>query len=450
MTYRTLFVRLGWAVLLSLGSTLFALLAPTPAPVAAQEAPVVRPAAVVEDVRRVIARRYVLPEKRPALDAVLAEGLAAGRYDVTDPVELAARINADLSRVGQDKHLTLSYDPRTFAALRSGEEGGEFDLAAYETEVRSGNHGVTRLLNLPGNVRYLEYTGFDWIGEESAEAIDTAMRFLAGGDAAIIDLRRNGGGSPEAVQHMVSHFLKAGQPLVTFYMEGEAEPGVPHTLDNLAAPRMVGMPLYVLISGGTGSAAEEFAGHVSGFGIGELVGENTAGAGFRNTYEPVGDGFALSVSIGRAVLASTGRDWEGTGHAPTIPTSADAAMNVAWHTALARLAQDGEGPDRDRLAALADNVAALSQSRPSARSLDRYAGTYGTRGVRLAGETLAYMREGRVEEPLVPLGGDRFTWRSDPSRLLTFVVEGEEVTGFELGTVDAPARARYQRGPAAD
>ncbi|HEX9954798.1 MAG TPA: hypothetical protein VGB48_06240, partial [Allosphingosinicella sp.] len=32
--------------------------------------------AVVAEVRRILAERYVLPERRPALDAVLAEGLA--------------------------------------------------------------------------------------------------------------------------------------------------------------------------------------------------------------------------------------------------------------------------------------------------------------------------------------------------------------------------------------
>ena len=33
------------------------------------------------------------------------------------------------------------------------------------------------------------------------------MRFLSGGDAVIIDLRKNGGGSPDAVRYLVSHFL---------------------------------------------------------------------------------------------------------------------------------------------------------------------------------------------------------------------------------------------------
>lgn len=448
IAFRRVLIRLAWGLLLTLGTALFALLAPIPAPLAAQTPPAVQPAQIVEELREIIARRYVLPERRPALDAVLAEGLASGRYDESDPVRLAALIDADLARVGQDKHLGISWDPQTAAAMRVG-EGGEFDVAAYEAQVRAGNHGVTTLRTLPGNVRYLDYTGFDWIGAESADAIDTAMRFLAGGDAAIIDLRRNGGGSPEAVQRMVSHFMQAGQPLVRFYMEGEAEPEVPHTLDDLAAPRMVGKPLYVLTSGATGSAAEEFAGHVAGYGLGELVGENTAGAGFRNTFVPVGEGFLLSISIGRAVLESTGRDWEGTGHAPTVPVEAGDALDVAWRMAVQRQAEEADGAAAARLSALADAIAALSESRTAARGLGEYAGAYGTRGVRREGEDLVYWRQGRLDEPLVPLGGDRFAWRSDPSRVVTFIVEGDEVTAFELGTISDPARSRYERGEGA-
>jgi hypothetical protein len=43
---------------------------------------------VVAEVRKVLAERYVAPERRPALDAVLAS-LSSGRYNVTDPRQLA-------------------------------------------------------------------------------------------------------------------------------------------------------------------------------------------------------------------------------------------------------------------------------------------------------------------------------------------------------------------------
>jgi C-terminal processing protease CtpA/Prc len=60
---------------------------------------------------------------------------------------------------------------------------------------------------LPGNVRYIDVIGFFWGGKKTAEVYDSAARFLRDGDAAVIDLRHNGGGSPDAVQYLISHFL---------------------------------------------------------------------------------------------------------------------------------------------------------------------------------------------------------------------------------------------------
>ena len=39
------------------------------------------------------------------------------------------------------------------------------------------------------------------------------MAFLAGGDAVIIDVRPNGGGSPDAVRYAVSHFIEPNKPV---------------------------------------------------------------------------------------------------------------------------------------------------------------------------------------------------------------------------------------------
>ena len=75
--------------------------------------------AVVADVRKILAANYVLPETRPKLDAALAQGLAAGRYDVSDPQLLAERINADMDAIAHDKHLGMHFDPQQSKELAS-------------------------------------------------------------------------------------------------------------------------------------------------------------------------------------------------------------------------------------------------------------------------------------------------------------------------------------------
>ena len=402
---------------------------------------------VVAEVRRIIAERYVLPERRPALDAVLAQGLASGRYDLRDPQQLADRINEDLTATGRDRHLNFQYNPRQSADLAARDDRQSPDRGAFTRMARANNHGVKALRVLPGNVRYMDYDAFLWVDGETPAALDTAMRFLAGGEAVIIDLRHNGGGSPQAVQYLVSHLLPADRPLVTFYMNGEPSPDRLSTLAELPAGRMVGKPLYVLISPMTASAAEEFTGHVGGYRIGELVGETTAGAGFRNDLVPIAGGFVLSVSVGRAVLASTGRDWEAVGHAPTIQADVEGALDVAHAHALRRLAAAAAGPDRARLEAMAEGIAARGAPRDPALPLAAYAGSFGERRILAEGGRLYYQRGSRPRIALITLGGNRFAFNDDPAYRLTFETQGESATAFRVEPVGAPVQGPYARTP---
>jgi hypothetical protein len=398
--------------------------APAPASVDAR--------AIVQRVRAIIAERYVLPERRPALDAVLAEGLSSGRYAVSDPLALADRINADLARVGRDRHLNFSFDPPRAAILAAARgDRTPRDMSGFERVRRQRNHGVAELKLLPGNVRYMDYQHFDWIGDESRAALETALRFLSGGDAIIIDLRQNGGGNVQAVQYLISHFMEADRPLITFYLNGAPAPDRVSTLRELTLPRMIGKPLYVLTSDRTGSAAEEFVGHVAGYRLGELVGANTGGAGFSNDLVPLEGGFILSISVARAVLASTGKDWEAVGHAPTIAAPVERAREVAHAHALRRLAAAG-GPDK----ALFEAMALLFESRArpvtTALPLQAYAGTYGERIILVEDGRLMFQRAGGPKLAMIAVGPNRFVIETDPLSQFEFTVAGASATGFEL------------------
>ncbi|HYD38434.1 MAG TPA: S41 family peptidase [Allosphingosinicella sp.] len=410
----------------------------------AQPVPVVRTAAaspapadgraVVAGIRRVLSENYVLPEVRPKLDAALARGLAEGRYDTSDPAALTERINADLAAVTPDKHLGVLYDPRQAAEIAATPGGQADDGPPSPAQIRRAklsNHGFVEMKVLPGNIRYVDLQGFNWVGAESAEAYDTAMRFLRGGDAAIIDLRNNGGGSPEAVQYLASHFMEPNRPLMTFHM-GASQIDRTATLPTLPAGRMVGKPLYVLTSGHTASAAEEFAGHVAGYRLGELIGDTTAGAGFRNSFFALPGGYVISVSVGRAVLASTGKDWEGVGIAPTTTVAADKALLVAQARALRRLAASAPEAEKARYEAAA--IAFIAQVDPVATALPlaAYAGTFGERKVWVEDGKLAYQREGGPKFVLIPIAPNAFVFEGDPAARVEYKVAGGSATGFEL------------------
>jgi hypothetical protein len=415
---------------------------PVRAPVAAPAAGPFDPAEIVAEVRKHIAEKYVLPERRPALDAALAEGLKSGRYRVADPAVLAERINADLARVGKDGHLNFKYDPQKVAMMMARTADDRPDPSVYEAMARRRNHGIVELKLLPGNVRYMELVSFEWIGEESGTALDSAMAFLKGGDAVILDLRRNGGGSPRAVHQLISHFLEAERPLITFHRGRESSPLL-KSLPGLST--MVGKPLYVLTSGGSASAAEEFVGHIAGYRIGELVGARTAGAAFNNALYAIPGGFELSVSEGRPVLASTGKDWEAVGIAPTIPAPVEAALETAHLHALRKLAAAGDPAGRARLEALVAGLEAVNRPRSPGAAPAAYAGTYGDRRIVAEGGKLWYRQGERARRLMVPLGGHLFTLADDPLVRLTFQAVGDRMTGFDLGPADGPVQGRFER-----
>jgi hypothetical protein len=388
---------------------------------------------VVEAVRKAIRDNYVVPAKRGPLDAVLAKGLAEGRYAVADPQELAQRINADMGPVANDKHLGIRFDPVVSGQLANRPQNDRVaDGGFFRDLARGRNHGLTELKVLPGNIRYLRYDGFDWTGPESGAAIDTAAAFLRGGDAIIIDLRFNGGGSPDAVRRLASYFVPAGKKLVTFHMRSD-----PPTVSNAEAVPgglIEGVPVWVLTSGGTASAAEEFASHVAGFKFGTLVGDTSAGAGYRNEHVPIPGGFVLSVSVGRPELPD-GSDWEAKGVKPAIAVPAPQALARAQMAALEQLAARAQGPRRTQLIWAAETQRAFADPQKPGRALAAYAGRYGPRAVTVEGDKLVYRRDGGTTTTLLPLGGDLFAMEQDPNTRVRFTGEAA-ITAFQFERAD--------------
>jgi hypothetical protein len=406
---------------------------------AAQAASAIDGRAVALEVKRLLGQNYVLPEARAKFAAVLDKGIASGRYAVSDQATLVTRLNEDLASVTPDKHLGVSYNPEQSRALAAAPAGSGADDAPPSPEAlrqaEQNNHGLTRMEVLPGNIRYLEISGFDWSGPPTERAYDTAMAFLAGGDAVIIDVRPNGGGSPEAVRYAVSHFIAPNKPLMTFYMGGEGEEST-SSLPATKAPRMIGKPLYVLSSKGSASAAEEFLGHIDGYKLGEIIGERSAGAGFRNEYFPLPSGLVISISVGRAVLASTGKDWEAVGIAPALQTSADKALDAAKVRALRRIAQNAEPKRKAQLEAIAAATSAQINPVKTELPLAAYAGVYGERTVQLGDKGLTIRRGEYPASSLIAVGPNRFAYADNPATTVSFAVSAGKSKSLHLIRAD--------------
>jgi len=93
--------------------------------------------------------------------------------------------------------------------------------------------------------------------EPARRAVDAALTMMSNADAVIIDLRNNGGGSPAMVGYLVSAFTKPDANIYNEFRRRDERfserPG-----DFYATP-MLDVPVFVLISARTASAAEAAA-----------------------------------------------------------------------------------------------------------------------------------------------------------------------------------------------
>lgn len=404
-------------------------------------------AQIVAAARKLVAERYVVPETAVKLDAALAEAAGRGAFDGLSGEALAAQINAVMRTVTADGHLGVSWNPTFSAELLAAPppQGTEDEAlpAEFLRQIERDNAGVRRLEVLPGNIRYLDLRGFWWGTPEAEQALAGAMAYLRGGDAIIIDLRNNGGGSAEAVAAMTSYFLPQGTALARF--ESRGRPG--ETSVTTATPfSLAGKPLYVLTSRSSFSAAEEFATHVSVFGFGTLIGETTGGGGFNNELFGLPGGLVISVSTGRPVHAVTGGDWEAVGVAPKIAVAADKALVRAQVEATAALLPSLAGAERAAGERQLAYYRALETPVAPALPLTAYAGTYGDRTVETVDGELIMRRGNRPATRLVALGPNLFAPDAAPAQRFTFVGEGGTVAALEIDT-GTGAVSRIARQP---
>jgi C-terminal processing protease CtpA/Prc len=272
------------------------------------------------------------------------------------------------------------------------------------------NFGFVKLERLEGNVGYLDLRAFQdarWAGETAV----AAMNFLANSDAVIIDLRRNGGGHPSMIQLISSYFFDEPVHLNSFYIRDEDKWQQFWSHAHVEGPRMTDTDLYVLTSGQTFSAAEEFTYNMKNLERATIVGETTGGGAhpvrfvrFRNLK------MGMSVPFGRAVNPISGTNWEGTGIEPHIQVPVDKALETAHVGALKKLAAEAtdEGRKRDLGWATERIEARINPISLDMATKQKYVGTYGPRRIFLEDGELYYQREPSPRMRLVPMTANTF------------------------------------------
>lgn len=309
--------------------------------------------AVIDTLCDRVERFYVFPDRARTASNAIRKRYRRHEYDrITSAGDFADSLTAHLQGAVPDLHLRVHYRYEPIPPQAAHDPPAESERRAMAEQQRIRNYGFERAERLPGNVGYLDLRHFsdDPAAQETAVA---AMRLLANTDALIVDLRRNGGGSPVMIATILTYFVASDDRLLfnTFYNREQNRTWEFWTSPYVPGPRYTGKPLYVLISNRTGSAAEEFAYDVQTHKLGTVVGAVSAGGANPGGLYRLNENFAAFIANGRAINPVTHTNWEGMGVKPDTLTSAGEAMRAAYTMALRKLLAGAEG-DADRTQAL--------------------------------------------------------------------------------------------------
>lgn len=276
---------------------------------------------------------YVFPDVARRMGDTLRARLARGAYDdETNGPAFALTLEQELRGVYDDKHMRFDYSPDPLPPMPppdSAAPRSPQDAARQRERAERNNCSFRTVERLDGNVGYLRFDGFA-DPEFCERTVAAAMTFLAGTRALIIDLRQNGGGSPEMVTLMASYLFDARTHVNDLWTRSTGATKEFWTRDTLAAPRYGGTkPVYVLTSARTISAAEELAYDLKSLERATIVGQTTAGGAHPVRPHRIDDHFFIGVPFARAVNPVTHTNWEGTGVVPHVKVPAKDALTKA-------------------------------------------------------------------------------------------------------------------------
>ncbi|HKI03100.1 MAG TPA: S41 family peptidase [Thermoanaerobaculia bacterium] len=368
-------------------------------------------AAIIDDIAAALNEIYVFPETAKKMEEHVRSQSKSGAYDRLGTLDaFTERLTEDLRSVSHDLHLGVGWDPEPPAAETGGPTPEERQ-ARFAAQLRRDNYCFRKVERLAGNVGYLKLDCFAQ-AELGGGAAVAAMGFLAGSDALIFDLRDNGGGSPSMIQLLIS-YLMAGEPthLNSFYIRKGDKTEQFWTNAWVPGTRMPDVPVFVLTSGRTFSAAEEFTYNLKNLKRATLVGETTGGGAHPvDLHRVKGYPVALRLPFGRAVNPISGTNWEGTGVEPDVKVAAPEALEVAHARALAAVAEKATDPAHKTTVEFIRGV--LEDRRKpatlSTAEMQAYAGTYGPRTISVQDGALWYQRGKGRRLRLLPVGQDRF------------------------------------------
>ena len=295
---------------------------------------------IVTKALALVRANYVFPELAEQAATAIEARLEAGEYDRLDEITLTEVVTGHLQEATGDRHLALMLgdvpQPTPNPGPRPGEpKDHEARQLARRQRFRWDNFGIRRVERLDGNVGYLDLRRMP-VPANAGPAIAAAMELVAGSYALIIDMRCNGGGSPEGVVFWCSYLVDERPTHFTDIVRADTgETRQFWALPYVPGSRYPDRPVYVLTSRRTFSAGEELCCTLQALGRAEMIGETTCGGAHPTRVYPVSAAVCVGIPFARSVNPDTGADWPpATGVVPDIAVPEAEAYDVAYTRAL--------------------------------------------------------------------------------------------------------------------
>ena len=368
-------------------------------------------AEIIDSVCQAMNKTYVFPDVAKKMEKLLRNQYKNKKYaELTGLRDFTAKLTEDLQSISHDKHLRVIYVSDDLISRMQNDTLTDEAKEKVIEQSRRENYGFKEMKILDGNIGYVKFDRFADTENAGLTAI-AVMNFLAYTDAIIFDLRDNGGGSPSMIQLILSYLFKEPEHINTFYVRETDSLQQFWTQEYVDGPKLLDTDIYVLTSGFTFSAAEEFTYDIKNLKRGTIIGETTGGGAHPNERVAfVGLNVGMSLPFGRAINPISGTNWEGTGVKPDIEVPRDKAFDTAYSEALKKLKD--KTPDKGRQTQIQWTIDGLNiKLNPvnlEQAAMQKYVGTYGPRTITFRDGGLYYQREDRPEYALIPMGDNMF------------------------------------------
>ncbi|OQY02336.1 MAG: hypothetical protein B6I20_06970 [Bacteroidetes bacterium 4572_117] len=389
---------------------------------------------VIDSVAKFMADYYVFPKKGKEIADKIRNNHKNGDYaSINNYQEFSSMLTNDLRSVNNDKHISIRYAPEMIKRQKESSANNNDSFDKYELQRQQNrNFGFNELKILDGNIGYLKLNQFAYATNGGKTAI-AAMAFLANTNAIIIDLTNNGGGSPSMIQLLSSYFFDDPVHLNSFYIRKGNKTKQFWTQTTVQGKKIPDTDIYILTSGYTFSAAEEFTYNLKNMKRATIVGETTGGGAHPVTAYNVNDNYRVIIPYGKAINPITKTNWEGTGVEPHVKTTKEQALLKAQILALEKLIKNE--PDKGKIKGYKWAIDGLrAKEHPvkiDKKLLKSYAGSYGPRKITFENGNLFYQRAGRPKFKMIPIKKDYFGFNDIAYFRLKIIKKNGKVIALE-------------------